>query len=188
MRKINFKERLDDFWVFPKLTKVKHSGDPDNRFFDFLNENRDSNTPTNLYVHIPFCESGCVFCPYYKLHGVSSYNSYLKDYVDGIIYEIKKYASAPYLNKIKIESVHFGGGNPFLIPIEDLRKIVNVIKECFEVEVNDNWTMEGSINCIKTEEYVKGLLELGINRISFGVQTFKESIRKDMNILSLIHI
>ena len=42
--------------------------------------------------------------------------------------------------------------------------------------------MEGSINCIKTEEYVKGLLELGINRISFGVQTFKESIRKDMNI------
>lgn len=46
MRKINFKERLDDFWVFPKLTKVKHSGDPDNRFFDFLNENRDSNTPT----------------------------------------------------------------------------------------------------------------------------------------------
>ena len=98
MRKINFKERLDDFWVFPKLTKVKHSGDPDNRFFDFLNENRDSNTPTNLYVHIPFCESGCVFCPYYKLHGVSSYNSYLKDYVDGIIYEIKKYASAPYLN------------------------------------------------------------------------------------------
>lgn len=133
-------------------------------FSDFLNENRDSNTPTNLYVHIPFCDSGCVFCPYYKLHGVSSYNSYLKDYVDGIIYEIKKYASAPYLNKIKIESVHFGGGNPFLIPIEDLRKIVNVIKECFEVEVNDNWTMEGSINCIKTEEYVKGLLELGINR------------------------
>lgn len=182
MRKINFKERLDDFWVFPKLTKVEHSGDPDNRFFDFLNEHRDSNTPTNLYVHIPFCDSGCVFCPYYKLHGVSNYNSYLKDYVDGIIYEIKKYANAPYLNKIKIESVHFGGGNPFLIPIEDLRKIVNVIKECFKVEVNDNWTMEGSINCIKTEEYVKGLLELGINRISFGVQTFKESIRKDMNI------
>ncbi len=182
MRKISFKERLDDFWVFPKLTKVEHSVDEDSRFFNFLQEEKTIKAPTNLYIHIPFCDSGCVFCPYYKLHGINNYNNYLENYVNSIIYEIKKYASTPYLRKCKIESVHFGGGNPFLIPFNELRKIVNTIEESFDVERNDNWTMEGSINCIKSEEYVKGLLDLGINRISFGVQTFKEDIRKDMNI------
>lgn len=182
MRQISFNERLDDFWVFPKLTKVEHAVDPEEKFFDFLKEKQPIKEPTNLYIHIPFCDSGCVFCPYYKLHGVNNYHNYLKEYVDAIIYEIKKYANTPYLEKRKIESVHFGGGNPFLIPIEELRRIADTIKEYFIVGVNDNWTMEGSINCIKNEEYVKGLLELGINRISFGVQTFKEDIRKDMNI------
>lgn len=186
MSEINFKERLDDFWVFPKLTKIQHVCNTDDIFFKFLDKADSEKAPTNLYIHIPFCDSGCVFCPYYKLHGQTNYKKYLSLYVDAIIYEIKKYADRPYLKDRKIESVHFGGGNPFLIPIEDLRRIVNTIKHCFKVEVNDNWTMEGSINSINNVEYAKGLLELGINRISFGIQTFKDDIRKAMNIKATV--
>ncbi len=186
MLEINLKERLDDFWVFPKLTKIQHSRDYNDNFFEFLNNSEVMNVPTNLYIHIPFCDSGCIFCPYYKLHGQTNYKKYLSKYVDSIIFEIKKYAEQPLLKNIKIESVHFGGGNPFLIPLSDLKRIVETIKSCFNVEVNDNWTMEGSINLIRDEAYPRGLLELGINRISFGVQTFNEEIRNAMNIKATI--
>lgn len=180
--KISKNERLDDFWVFPKLTKVENQRSYEDSFFDFLNNEDKLEMPTNLYIHIPFCDSACIFCPYYKSHGQQNYQNKLIPYVDAIIAEMRKYSNTPYLKKRKIASVHFGGGNPFLLPISELNRIVLAIKEFFEVEVNDNWTMEGSINSIKNVEYVNGLLENGINRISFGIQTFKEDIRKSMNI------
>lgn len=180
--KLNKNERLDDFWVFPKLTKVENTRRYEDSFFNFLNKEDEAKTATNLYIHIPFCDSACIFCPYYKSHGQQNYRNKLVPYVDAIIAEMRKYANTTYLKKKKIASVHFGGGNPFLLPISELNRIVKTIKEVFDVEVNDNWTMEGSINSIKDVEYVKGLLANGINRISFGIQTFKEEIRIRMNI------
>lgn len=186
MPEISFKERLDDFWVFPKLTKVQNSRQYSDDFFTFLDKKQQVKGSTNLYIHIPFCDSGCVFCPYYTLHGHNNYKNNLKTYVDSVIFEIQKYGNTPYLKDRRIESVHFGGGNPFLLSIPDLERIVSTIKQCFKVEVNDNWTMEGSINSITSEEYVRGLLDLGINRISLGIQTFKEDIRKAMNIKATV--
>ena len=65
MKKL-FNERMDDFWVYPKLTKIKHTRQFDDNFFDFLKSNNEKKTETNLYVHIPYCDSSCMFCPYLK--------------------------------------------------------------------------------------------------------------------------
>lgn len=180
--KIDKNERLDDFWVFPKLTKVENQRRYEDSFFDFLNHEDEIQSPTNLYIHIPFCDSACIFCPYYKSQGQRNFRNKLVPYVDAIIAEMRKYSNTPYMKRRKIDSVHFGGGNPFLLPISELNRIVTAIRELFHVEMNDNWTMEGSINSIRNIEYVKGLLANGISRISFGIQTFKENIRKSMNI------
>ena len=64
-KNFNNGERLDDFWVFPKLTKLEHKREYNDNVFNFLEENEDD-TLTNLYIHIPFCDSGCIFCPYFK--------------------------------------------------------------------------------------------------------------------------
>ncbi len=184
--KLSINERLDDFWVFPKLTKVENHRKYEDSFFDFLNCEDELKVPISLYIHIPFCDSACIFCPYYKAHGQQNYRDKLIPYVDAIITEIRKYANTSYLKKKKIESVHFGGGNPFLLPVSELNRIVTTIKEVFEIEVNDNWTMEGSINSIRDVEYVQNLLANGINRVSFGIQTFKEDIRQNMNIKTQI--
>ncbi len=178
--KINLKERLDDFWVFPKLSKVRDKREYEDSYFNFLQQPDELKTPTNLYIHTPFCDSNCLFCPYYKLHDKNRYNEYITKYIDVLLKEMETYAKTPYFQSKKIASVHFGGGNPLLMSIKDFRRIADAIKSNFEVEVNNNWALEGSINCIKDEEYVKGLLDIGINRMSFGVQTFKESIRKKM--------
>lgn len=183
---INLNERLDDFWVFPKLSKVKDKREFIDNYFDFLQQSDKQKTLTNLYIHIPFCDSNCLFCPYYKLHGKNSYNINITKYIDIMLKEMENYANTPYFQSKKIASVHFGGGNPFLMSIKELGRIVDAIKSNFDVEVKDNWALEGSINCIKDEEYARGLLDLGINRMSFGVQTFKESIRKKMKMKTQI--
>ena len=183
MNKLNLNERLDDFWVYPKLTSARHLKSQEDEFLDFLNKPaKDESVPINLYIHIPFCDSSCIFCPYYKLHGKHSYEQLLTSYVDALIKELKYYASKRYFSNRKIRSVHFGGGNPFLLPINELSKIVHTARELFNIDIDNNWTMEGSINTIKDEWYVENLLKLGIDRISFGIQTFKPDVRKKMNI------
>lgn len=183
MNKLNFNERLDDFWVYPKLTKARHIRDYKDNFFEFLNDDsKNEKAATNLYIHIPFCDSSCIFCPYYKLYGKNNYKNNLTKYVDALIKEMQHYSRTTYFIGRKIHSVHFGGGNPFLLPIDELSRIVQAARMFFDIDVNDNWAMEGSINSIKHTAYVEGLLNLGINRISFGVQTFNPDIRKKMNI------
>lgn len=179
---INLKERLDDFWVFPKLSKTKDKRDVADNYFDFLQKSDQEKTPTNLYIHIPFCDSGCSFCPYYKLHGIKRFKDNIQQYIDTVIKELEKYSVTPYFHHKKIASVHFGGGNPLLMNLDNFKRIVDAIKLNFEIEVNDNWALEGSINAIKSEDYVTGLLDLGINRMSFGIQTFNEPIRQKTNI------
>lgn len=176
---IDFKERLDDFWVYPKLSKTQNQRNYEDDYFSFLNNEKLSCAKNNLYIHIPFCDSGCAFCPYYKKHGSESQ---IRDYVDGLIEELRLYSQYIYYKGLTIDSVHFGGGNPLLLPMEQLERVISFIKKQFNVAVSDNWTMEGSINSIKSIEQINCLKSLGIERMSLGIQTFNPAIRKEMKI------
>lgn len=178
-------ERLDDFWVFPKLTKLEHKREYNDDVFDFLDENEDD-TLTNLYIHIPFCDSGCIFCPYFKLIGEDNFIKLKNQYIDALLKELKQYKKAKYFSRKKIATVHFGGGNPLLLDIEDFEKIINEIRQNFEIIYDDSWTLEGSVNSITSVDYMRKLKALGFSRISLGIQTFNENIRKLMRIKSSI--
>ncbi len=176
---VDFKERLDDFWVYPKLSKKQNRRNYTDNYFTFLNNENLSCAKNNLYIHIPFCDSECVFCPYYKKHGNEIQ---IRDYIDGVIEELRLYSRYDYYKQITIDSVHFGGGNPLLLQMEQLERLINSIKKLFNVVVDDNWTMEGSINSIKSIEQINRLRSLGIERMSLGIQTFNPVIRKEMKI------
>lgn len=180
MSKLNLRERLDDFWVYPKLSGSRHRRAYDDSFFNFMKDST-SNAPLNLYIHTPFCDSACSFCPYYKL-GIKKFRDYNAEYLDAVVKEIEMYASTPYFQNHKISSVHFGGGNPFMMSLEDYEKIINAIHKNFKVEINDNWSSEGTINSVQSVDYMKGLLSLGINRVSFGIQSFNEDVRRKTRI------
>ncbi|MCO7127529.1 coproporphyrinogen III oxidase family protein [Sporolactobacillus shoreicorticis] len=177
-----FNNRLDDFWVYPRLTRNKHKREFNDNFFDFLNNPRIKDTPTNLYVHIPFCDSNCFFCPYYKVFGKKGLEKYKDVYIDSIIKEMSLYGNTNYIRKKKISSIHFGGGNPFLLNVKDFEKIIQATKKFFNFKVDQNISVEGSINCITNESQLKDLYSIGVDRISFGVQTFDPKIRKNMYI------
>lgn len=184
-KNFNNGERLDDFWVFPKLTKLEHKREYNDNVFSFLEENEDD-TLTNLYIHIPFCDSGCIFCPYFKLIGDENFNKLKDQYIDALVKELKLYKTTKYFSRKKIATVHFGGGNPLLLEIEDFEKIIEAIKLNFEIIYDDSWTLEGSVNSVTSVDYMRRLKALGFSRISLGIQTFNENIRRLMHIKSSV--
>lgn len=181
MNTLNLNEKIDDFWVFPKLTTAVHSRAYNDDFFSFLNHEDKKCTPTTLYIHVPFCKSSCTFCPYYKVPRNKCSAILMDDYVSMVIKELSMYGKTPFFRNKGIETVHFGGGDPLLLDIKQIERIVKAVNDAFTTIPNKGWSIEGTVSSIKDEAVINRLLDLNINRISFGVQTFNKSIRKKMN-------
>lgn len=122
-----------------------------------------------LYIHIPFCESRCIYCDFF-----STVNSGMKDrYVDALCreYTMRRHEILP--QGASWDTIYIGGGTPSTLSIEHLRQL-------FTAFANDisPITKEVTIECNPddiTEEYAKALAQLPINRASMGAQTFDDS-------------
>ena len=122
-----------------------------------------------LYVHIPFCESKCKYCNF--VSGNFSRDIQEK-YLDTLIKEINSY-------KIQnnVSTIFFGGGTPSILTAEDIEKIILAIKNNFKISKNVEITIECNPNSVSLEK-LKKYKKLGINRISFGVQSLNDSVLK----------
>ena len=120
----------------------------------------------HIYVHIPFCDSICYYCDFSR----QVVQADIKEkWLNQLIQEIQSYD----LNSI--DTLYFGGGTPSCLSIEQIQRIA----DCFKPYLNTDyeWTMEvnpDSINLDKLHKYK----ELGINRISVGVQSLQDSMLK----------
>ena len=132
-----------------------------------------------LYVHVPFCLRKCRYCDFlsFECHDEKALNQY----ADALVREINaRYEEWPY--KV-VDSIYIGGGTPSVLAAEDMKRIMNTIKDNFVVTLDSEITIEANpatLDDRKLETY----LEAGINRISIGVQSFDNSI---LNLLGRIH-
>lgn len=120
----------------------------------------------NVYIHIPFCRQKCRYCSFVSFPCIEKKSEYL----DALKKEIKsKY------NGEKIETLYFGGGTPSLLEISEVEDLVNIFdkENCCEI------TFELNPETVD-EKYLKTLLEIGINRLSIGCQSFDDSILKNI--------
>ncbi len=116
-----------------------------------------------LYVHIPFCNAKCLYCDFF-----SGNQLYLIDsYVDALCVEME--LRSKYVGGESIQTIYFGGGTPSLLSYEQFDKIFSTINFHFQVSGNAEITVDCNPENI-TSEYVDGLIRLGVNRISLGVQ------------------
>lgn len=122
---------------------------------------------TGIYVHVPFCEQLCPYCPYYR----TSYNElFAKQYIQAIIKEISFYAKR--FSNLSVKSVYFGGGTPTVLS-EELLGIISAIKNNFKVE--------GPI-CLETNpsDLTQRKIDImklgGVNSVSLGVQSFSPKL------------
>ncbi len=123
----------------------------------------------NVYVHIPFCKQICSFCGYLKI--IDAFNIRGK-YVERVVKEIKKYEMV--LKGKRIKTLHFGGGTPSLLTPSELGKIINAIASanpCLD-ETLEEVSIEATPESVEYEKFLE-YRELGINRVSIGVQSFK---------------
>jgi len=118
----------------------------------------------NVYIHIPFCKSKCNYCSFVSLTTLELRESY----VIALAEQIKAVYEGERLN-----TIYFGGGTPSNLSIENFKSILSLFKFDSGTEITVEINPEGI-----DENYLTSLKSLGVNRISFGAQTFDDEILK----------
>jgi len=127
-----------------------------------------------IYLHIPFCKQACYYCDFH----FSTQVDYKEKMVDAIIDEIR--LRTEYLQLQKIESIYFGGGTPSLLTVQELELILNSIHKNFTISENPEITLEANPDDLSLS-YLKLIRQVGINRLSIGIQTFDDSYLEKLN-------
>ena len=139
--------------------------------------NKENPQNISVYIHIPFCPQLCHFCGCTTETGFTK--PFLHRYVDAIIKEIKLVAKEIDPNR-KLTQVHWGGGTPNAIAYNHIEKITNAIKDSFTF--TDNYEM--AIECSPAYfefKHIELLKKFGFNRISIGIQDFRQDVLDAIN-------
>jgi oxygen-independent coproporphyrinogen III oxidase len=126
-----------------------------------------------LYLHVPFCKQACHYCDFH----FSTNQSQKQELCSAIATEIKLQKN--YLNSI-LTSIYFGGGTPSLLSSEELQLLIETIYKNFFIAPLAEVTLEGNPDDL-TKEKLSKLKEVGVNRLSIGIQSFNDSVLKFLN-------
>ncbi|MFT5127834.1 MAG: oxygen-independent coproporphyrinogen-3 oxidase [Rhodothermales bacterium] len=140
---------------------------------DALNREPDPDTPLGLYLHIPFCRKRCHFCYFRVYTGKKSQE--IRDYTDRAIEELTMYSKMPFIGGRKPKFVYFGGGTPSYLSTDQLRKLTDEMKALMPWDEAEEVTFECEPGTL-TEKKLRVLGEIGITRLSLGVENFDPHI------------
>jgi oxygen-independent coproporphyrinogen-3 oxidase len=136
----------------------------------------DSSERRALYLHVPFCLARCKFCSFYQgrtnQDDIDKYTAYL-------IKELELTAQSRFAQSRPFNAVYFGGGTPTDLSAESFDKILKTINQRFNLSNDVEFTIEGR-NYGFDDEKIETCLKNGVNRFSFGVQSFDTKIRQQM--------
>ncbi len=121
-----------------------------------------------IYIHIPFCRSRCSYCDF----ATGLYESALAErYVASVVSEITSWREVDQPETV--DTIYFGGGTPSLLSPAQLEALMQAVRTRFDVSPNAEVTMEMNPGTV-TPETLRAFRILGINRASFGAQTFDD--------------
>jgi putative oxygen-independent coproporphyrinogen III oxidase len=127
-----------------------------------------------IYIHIPFCRKACFYCNFHFSTSLQAKSSLIK----AILEEIP--LRTDYLGQEKISTLYFGGGTPSILDTAEINEILKVIKENFDVKDTAEITLEANPDDL-TNNKPEQLKNIGINRLSIGVQAFLDPDLQWMN-------
>lgn len=156
-----------------------------------------------IYLHIPFCKSRCSYCDfatdvYRSSDAVGRYVNALRSEIEAFVSSGRNATMGERANrapdstlpegrvsarKIPIDTIYFGGGTPSLLNAEHVETILDVVRSVLDVSNDAEITMEMNPATV-TAETLAGYKSLGVNRASFGVQTFND---RDLKLLARGH-
>jgi oxygen-independent coproporphyrinogen III oxidase len=139
-----------------------------------LQEAEEARTPVSLYMHIPFCESLCLFC------------------ACNVVIQKNKAVAPPYLTVLKREmgrmsqsvsknrpvvQFHWGGGTPTYLTPEQIEDLFGFTREHFHFAPDSEIGIEADPR-VTSLDHLRTLRKLGFNRLSMGIQDFQEEVQK----------
>lgn len=144
----------------------------------FKKKKAEPKKPLGLYVHIPFCIKKCRYCDFLS---APADDSVKKQYVEALCKEIKNYKELT--KEYALATIYFGGGTPSVLEVSLLEQLLAVIRQTFDAGMTEEITIEVNPGTVSPEK-LKKYRELGINRLSIGVQSAKE---EELKLLGRIH-
>ncbi len=137
--------------------------------FETMSNSSVSLRPLGLYLHLPFCDHKCAYCDFNSYAGL---DHLIPPYTDALVRDIGLWrdAAADY----QVVTVFLGGGTPSLTPLSQLARIFATVRESFALAADAEITLEANPGTV-SEPYLRGLHELGVNRLSLGVQSFDDA-------------
>jgi len=126
---------------------------------------------SGIYFHIPFCKKKCSYCDFYSKNDLNGIDELVK-------YEIKELKlRSDYLDNEFVNTIYFGGGTPSLLNINSIQELLNCVRNEYIVSDNCEITFEANPDDL-TEDYLNYLFNIGINRLSIGIQSFNDDVLK----------
>ncbi|PKH79320.1 radical SAM family heme chaperone HemW [Psychrobacter sp. 4Bb] len=138
--------------------------------------------PLSLYIHIPWCVKKCPYCDFNSHElPIDSELSMYEEYVDALLLDAAM--QQPLTQGREIGSIFIGGGTPSLLPIAQYQRLFTGLRTCFEFAEDIEITMEANPGTLEHAPFAQ-YLEVGINRLSIGVQSFAAD---KLKVLGRIH-
>lgn len=137
-----------------------------------------------IYIHIPFCRARCSYCDF----ATGMYEGDVAErYVGAVVTEISRWTEAG--RPAQVDTIYFGGGTPSLLTVEQIERILGAVRARFDVVASSEITLEinpgdGGTSPASKQDTMKDWRRLGVNRASFGAQTFDD---RELKMLGRTH-
>ncbi len=130
-------------------------------------------TPLGLYLHIPFCRKRCKFC-YFRVYTDKNARD-VETYLNALIKEVELYTRTPFVGGRPLDYVYFGGGTPSYLSANQLRFLFDSVQALMPWDQAREVTFECEPGTLQKHK-LQTLKEMGVTRLSLGVENFNEAI------------
>jgi len=127
-----------------------------------------------LYLHIPFCKKACHYCDFHFSTSLKYKQSFLQALEQELVLRANEFEN------IEVQTIYFGGGTPSILEVDEIKSIIKVIRNNYEVIALPEITLEANPDDL-SDEKIKALAGTEINRLSIGVQSFGNAELQMMN-------
>jgi len=138
-----------------------------------LDRPQKAGVPLGVYFHVPFCRKRCHFC-YFRVYTDKNADE-IKRYLDAGIAEFELYAKSPLIRGRKPKFVYFGGGTPSYLSVSQLKSLTDRMKALLPWDEAEEVAFEAEPGTL-TEQKLAALREIGVTRLSLGVENFDAHI------------
>src|SRR5262245_49465987 len=128
------------------------------------------NQLAGIYIHIPFCATRCHYCNF----ATGGYESGLaRRYTAALREEIERVDISTRPEMPRVDTIYFGGGTPTTLTIEQISILIETCRRTFDIAYDSEVTAEANPGSV-SQNYLEELRSAGVNRLSFGVQSFDD--------------